>query len=196
MRRPRQLLVDAGQGQAPLLAGAGAFPLQQFRIDQYQRLIALLAHIEHDQALMHIDLSGGKADASRRIHGLEHVVCQLTQCIINHRYTARPSCAARIGILQNYELCHGVMRAISCFWLKNLGSEAILRSRVYLGERKGADGKVEEVAKGVFDLVAWYQALCLKMAGEQLANGRQRFHRNAFGQGDLISFPRWQSGRA
>lgn len=64
-----------------------------------------------------------------------------------------------------------VLTALLC----GVGSEAILRSRFYLGERKQSDGKVEEVAKGVFDLVHWYQALCLKAAGDKLATERQLF---------------------
>jgi hypothetical protein len=59
--------------------------------------------------------------------------------------------------------------------LCGLGSEAVLRSRFYLGERKVSDGKVEEVAKGVFDLLNWYQVLCLKTSGDKLADERQKF---------------------
>jgi len=56
-----------------------------------------------------------------------------------------------------------------------LGTEAVLRSRIYLGERKAPDGKVEEVAKGVFDLVNWYQVLCLKASSDKLADERKKF---------------------
>lgn len=59
--------------------------------------------------------------------------------------------------------------------LCGLGSEAVLRSRFYLGEKKSPDGKVEEVAKGIFDLVNWYQTLCLKSSGDKLAGERQEF---------------------
>ena len=64
------------------------------------------------------------------------------------------------------------------FWqaaLCGIGSEAVLRSRFYLGERKTAGGKVEEVVKGVFDLLNWYQVLCLKTSGNKLASERKNF---------------------
>ena len=41
-----------------LLAGP-----HELRIDQYQRLIALLGHIDHKQALVHVNLRRGKANA-------------------------------------------------------------------------------------------------------------------------------------
>jgi hypothetical protein len=69
---------------------------------------------------------------------------------------------------------HSVIAAIS----SGLGSEAVLRSRFYFGEKKASGGKSEEVFKGVFDLLAWYQGLLLKLAGEQAAEGRQKFVEN------------------
>jgi len=72
--------------------------------------------------------------------------------------------------------------------LCGLGSEAILRSRFYLGDRQQPDGKIEEVAKGVFDLVHWYQALCLKGAGDKLAGERQAFIETLLaGEADFIA---------
>jgi hypothetical protein len=59
--------------------------------------------------------------------------------------------------------------------LCGLGSELVLRSRFYFGEKTQPDGKVEEMAAGIFDLVHWYQALCLKAAGDKLASERQQF---------------------
>jgi hypothetical protein len=67
-----------------------------------------------------------------------------------------------------------VIAAIS----SGFGSEAVLRSRFYFGEKKSSGGKSEEVFKGVFDLLAWYQGLLLKLAGEQAAEGRQKFVEN------------------
>ena len=107
IRCARQLVVDAGQRQAALFAGTGTFLLQQLWIDQYQRLIARLAHIEHDQSFVYVDLSGGETDALGRVHGLEQIVRQLTQCVINHRHRCGLLPQPWIGILQDYELCHG-----------------------------------------------------------------------------------------
>jgi hypothetical protein len=73
--------------------------------------------------------------------------------------------------LQDVPRHHSLVTAALC----GLGSELLLRSRFYFGERTQPDGKVEEVAKGVFDLVHWYQALCLKAAGDKLASERQQF---------------------
>lgn len=73
--------------------------------------------------------------------------------------------------LQGESKQHSLVTAALC----GLGSELLLRSRFYFGERTQPDGKVEEVAKGVFDLVHWYQALCLKAAGDKLASERQQF---------------------
>lgn len=69
------------------------------------------------------------------------------------------------------------MTALLC----GLGSEALLRSRFYLGEKTAPDGKVDEVAKGVFDLVHWYQALCLKAAGDKLAKQRKEAIKSLLG---------------
>ncbi len=85
---------------------------------------------------------------------------------------------------QSQETAHdSFVAAILC----GLGSEAVLRSRFYFGERKAADGNIEEVSKGVFDLVRWYQVLFLKNSGEQLADERRRFNERLMaGQTDFL----------
>ena len=96
-----------GSDRQPSSPGAEPSGLQHFRIDQHQRLIPLFAHIEHDHALVHVDLGGREPHALGGVHGFEHVVDQLTQRIIDRRHRRSLLPQPRIGILQNYELCHG-----------------------------------------------------------------------------------------
>jgi hypothetical protein len=42
--------------------------------------VLLLRHVDHHEALVHVDLAGGEADAGRGIHGLEHVIDQALEC--------------------------------------------------------------------------------------------------------------------
>ena len=67
-------VVHTGYGQTPFFAhnvlGAGA---HNGGVDHHQRFVFLLRHIQNDQALMEIDLSGGQANALGLVHGLKHV---------------------------------------------------------------------------------------------------------------------------
>ena len=45
--------------------------------------VLVLAHVDHQQAQVHVDLGGGQADARRVVHGLEHVVDQLANAFIH-----------------------------------------------------------------------------------------------------------------
>ena len=65
---------------------------------------------------------------------------------------------------------HSVVAAALC----GLGSEALLRTKVYLGQTKTAGGNPEDVFKGLFDLIEWYQAYCLKRSGISLAERRRK----------------------
>lgn len=80
----------------------------------------------------------------------------------------------------------GSKHSISAALLCGLGSEAVLRSRFFIGS-KNANGKTEEVYKGVFDLVEWYQNLCLRMASDNLAAGRVDFIKAIVGT--ITDFP-------
>ncbi len=55
-----------------------------------------------------------------------------------------------------------------------LGAEAILRSKVYLGSRSTAAGKQEDLLKGVFDLIEWWQGFALNKANVSLATRKQK----------------------
>ena len=43
------------------------------RVDQNQRLVTIIRHIDHNQLLMHIHLRGGQSDAFGVVHGLQHI---------------------------------------------------------------------------------------------------------------------------
>src|SRR6185437_3396677 len=68
------LLEIAGNGKAALLRGDLALPGQNLRVDEDQRIVVLGRDIDHQQALVHVDLRRGKANAGRGIHGLQHVI--------------------------------------------------------------------------------------------------------------------------
>ncbi len=53
--------------------------------------------------------------------------------------------------------------------------ESVLRTRFYLRQTGGDGAPPEEVWRGLFDLVRWYQNLCLESAAAQLADRRKRF---------------------
>ena len=94
-RRPLDFLVVFRDRQAAFLVGRllVRFP-DDFRIDEdLRRLrIVLLGEVHGDHALRHADLDGGKPDAGRRVHGLEHVVDQLAQRLVDrlHRLGFQP----------------------------------------------------------------------------------------------------------
>jgi hypothetical protein len=77
---------------------------------------------------------------------------------------------------------HSIVAAM----VSGLGSEAVLRSRFFIGS-KNSNGKAEDVYKGVFDLVEWYQTLFLQMASNGLAEGRLKFMKAVVG--DVTDFP-------
>ena len=65
---------------------------------------------------------------------------------------------------------HSILAAALC----GLGSETLLRAKVYLGQTQTAGGKPEDVFKGLFNLIEWYQAYCLKRSGISLAERRRK----------------------
>lgn len=67
-----------------------------------------------------------------------------------------------------------------------LGSEAIIRSKFYVTS-KTADGKTDDVLKGLFDLIEWWQALCLTKAAISRAGEKGSFVEEQFGK--VTDFP-------
>jgi hypothetical protein len=57
--------------------------------------------------------------------------------------------------------------------LFGLGSEVVLRSKFYWGSRSAGAGKQEDVLKGVFDIIEWWQGFALKKANVALAKRKQ-----------------------
>lgn len=63
------------------------------------------------------------------------------------------------------------------------GAETILRSKLYV-TTKSESGKKDDVFKGVFDLIEFWQSLCLKQAGIARADVRQKYVKNLLGAFD------------
>ena len=95
-------VVDAGHRQAAFVAfhALVAGP-QQLGVDQHQALVAFFRHVDHDQALVHVDLGGGQADALGLVHGLEHVVDQLAQGGIDRGDGLGHLVQAGVGVAKN-----------------------------------------------------------------------------------------------
>ena len=71
---------------------------------------------------------------------------------------------------------HSLGVALVC----GLGAETILRSKLYITS-KTENGESKDVFKGVFDLIGWWQALCLRQAGISRAGHRQKYVKRQFG---------------
>ncbi len=56
---------------------------------------------------MYVDLGGSQAHTIGGVHGFQQVVDELTQCVIDPVDRSSLLSQPRIGILENYELCHG-----------------------------------------------------------------------------------------
>ena len=56
---------------------------------------------------MHVDLARRQPHTLGAIHGLEQIVRQAAQRLIEYRDRGGLGPQARIRVLQNYELCHG-----------------------------------------------------------------------------------------
>jgi hypothetical protein len=63
-----------------------------------------------------------------------------------------------------------LLQALAC----GTGAELVLRSRVYVKQEQ-KDGSIEELLRGPFDLLRWYQNLFLESIADFLAETRKRF---------------------
>src|SRR5262249_35453158 len=77
-----ELGVDSRERQAPLLAGNPPLGRQDLRIDEHHRLIARLAHVEHQEPLVYVDLARRQPYTLGPIHGLKQIVHQAAQRLI------------------------------------------------------------------------------------------------------------------
>src|SRR5262245_32926298 len=84
--------VEAWDRQASLLAFLlfAANDLDH-RIDQNERRITLLGHVNHDDTFVDVDLTRGKTDTRRCIHRLQHVVHETTNLVVYTLNWSRPS---------------------------------------------------------------------------------------------------------
>ena len=76
-------LVITGHRQAAFLGDRHAVLLEDLRVDEDVRIFLVGRHVRDEQAPVNVDLRRGKADAWRGIHGLEHVVDQRPQLVID-----------------------------------------------------------------------------------------------------------------
>src|SRR5690606_30431539 len=103
------LVVYPRHRQAPLLHLLDAFSREDFRIDQHERLIARLADIDDDNALVHVDLRRRQPNTRRGVHGLEHVVDQLLQARIDLLDGLGLDAKPWVWVFENRESCHGAI---------------------------------------------------------------------------------------
>src|SRR5580692_11433149 len=99
--RPLHIIEYAGHGQTALLGLGGAFALEDLRIDEDQRLGAVLRQVKNDQAPVHVHLGGREAYALGFIHGFEHVVDQPPQHRVELLHRPRSGAQTRIRIFHN-----------------------------------------------------------------------------------------------
>ena len=116
---------DAGDRQAALFHRANLAAPEDLRIDEHERLAAIVAHVHDDELPVHVDLGGGEADAGRRVHGLEHVVHQPQQGGVKHRDRLGAGAQTWIGKLENGQQSHGARSFGSrCFvWTRSISAE-------------------------------------------------------------------------
>lgn len=81
---------------------------------------------------------------------------------------------------------HSVPTAMLC----GIASEAVLRSRLFIGTKR-ENGKSQDVYRGLFDLVEWYQNLFLQLASNNLAAGKIAFVQSLVGS--TTDFPHFCS---
>jgi hypothetical protein len=52
-------------------------------VDQHARLVARVGGVDHDHALVHVDLGRRQAHAFGGVHGLEHVVDEAADALVD-----------------------------------------------------------------------------------------------------------------
>jgi hypothetical protein len=57
-------------------------------------------------ALVNVDLRGGQTNARCRVHGLEQVVYEFADRLVDHRHGRRPGTEPGVGKFKNSELRH------------------------------------------------------------------------------------------
>ena len=112
---------NAGHGEATLFALGDAFAGHDLGIDESQRLVSLLAHVEHQHALVDVDLGRSQPDAGGGVHRLEHVFDQAADPRIHGHDRLRLGAKPRIRVLQYGEDCHVLIEPANTVKLRQPG---------------------------------------------------------------------------
>ncbi len=104
--RPGNPFIDAGNRKAPLLALRLAARRHNFRIDENPEFITVFGQVHHDNLLVDIHLSGGKADSRRRIHRFSHIPHQSAYFFIDFGDGRGHFVEPLVGILKDLKLSH------------------------------------------------------------------------------------------
>src|SRR5690606_38450788 len=105
--RAIDVLVEAGYRQTAFLVlvhlvGQGF----ELGVDEDPRLGLVLGQVHHHHALVNVHLGSREADAGSGIYGLEHVVDQLTNAVIDHLHRRGDGAQPRIGVFEDVENGH------------------------------------------------------------------------------------------
>ena len=106
MLRPFDFFVIARYRKTALFRHSQAILFQHHGIDQNVGIVFLDANVRNQQAFVDVHLGSSKSDAGCCVHGLKHIVDQLSKIIIHLLDRARPGAQFRIGKFENSELCH------------------------------------------------------------------------------------------
>ncbi len=101
MLRPSHGFIDAWHGQTALFVILHTVTLDDARIDEGHQAALVLGRIDDNHLPVHVHLSGGQADARRRIHRLGHVVDQAANFLVDFRYRLSDFVQPLIGIMQD-----------------------------------------------------------------------------------------------
>ncbi|MOA56265.1 hypothetical protein D3C78_1802150 [compost metagenome] len=70
-------------------------------VDEREQLIAVLGHVDHDHALVHVDLGCGQADTRCVVHGFGHVAHQLPNAVVDFGYRLGLFMQARVRVAKD-----------------------------------------------------------------------------------------------
>ena len=101
-QRALDAVVNSRHRQAALFADTrlGTGP-DDLGVNQHQRLVAVLAHVDNDQPLMHIDLRRGQADTVGCVHRLQHGCGKLANAVVDHGDRHCHGMQTRVGVTED-----------------------------------------------------------------------------------------------
>ena len=83
--------------------------VNEFRIYEGDRLTLVLGNVDHDDALVHVNLSGREANARRGVHGFKQVVDQPAHGVVHLAHGLGPGAQAGVGVFQYVEQGHVIL---------------------------------------------------------------------------------------